>query len=179
MINKKAQVEGLFYIALFIMFIIVTTVIVMIGSGFLTFISGEITSATSNLGVVGDTNLTSSVDMTIGIMNSGIQMLSWASGVIIFFGLLAILLFALYIRMNPSGVVIGLWIFMVIIFVITSIYMSSIYDDFKNGTDEIALEMQGMTLGNILMENLATIITIISFIGGVIIFTGIGQDQQI
>lgn len=179
MINKKGQVEGLFYIALFVMVIIVSTIVIMIGSGFLTYISGEITTATSDLGIVGNTNLTSAVDITIGVANSGIQMLKWASGVVIFFGLLAILLFALYIRMNPSGVVIGLWIFMVIMFVVSAIYISSMYDDFKNGNDEIALEMQGMTIGNMLMENLATIITIISFIGGVIIFAGIGQDQQI
>ena len=177
--QKKAQIEGLFYIALFVMVIIVSTVVIMIGSGFLTYTSGIITESVSGLGVIGDTNLTSTIDMTIGIANSGIQMLSYISGIILFFGLLSILLFALYIRMNPSGVAIGLWIFIVIMFVITSIYMSSIYDNFKTGTDEIALELQGMTIGNILMEHLATIITIISFIGGIIIFTGIGDEQQI
>lgn len=175
--NKKAQVQGLFYLGLFIMVIIVLSLIVMIGSGVLTFVGGQINDITSTLGMVDDTNLSAASDVSIGVVNNGIQMLGWGSGIILFFGIFGILLFALSVRMNPSGFLIGLYIFMVMMFIISAVYVSDTYESFRSGTDDIALELQGMTMGNFIMLNLGAIITVISFVGGIIIFTGIGQEQ--
>jgi len=177
--QKKGQIEGLFYLGLFIMVIIVLAFIVMLGSGILTFVGNEVNDITSTLGMAGDTNLSAASDVSIGVVNNGLQMLKWGSGLILFVGILGILIFSLAIRMNPSGYLIGFYIFMVIMFVITAMYISSTYETFLSGTDEIAMELQQMDMGSMIMLYLPHIITIISFVGGFIIFSGLGEENTV
>ena len=60
--------------------------------------------------------------------------------------------------------------------VIAAIYMSSVYSEFLNGTDEISNELKGMGMANFILLFLPHIITALAFIGGIIIFSGIGGD---
>ena len=174
--QKKGQVESLFYLGLLIMVVIVAGFVIMLGSGILTFVGNEINDVTSDLGMIGDTNMSAVSDISVGTTNNMIQMLQWGSGVLIFVSLMSIILFALTIRLNPSGYLIGFYLFMVIMFIFAAIIMSNLYESFLLGTDEIALELQNMAMGSMLVVYLPTIITVLSFIGGIIIFTGLGQE---
>jgi uncharacterized membrane protein (DUF485 family) len=176
--NKKGQLDGLLLWGMIILIVIIGSVVVVIGSGILTWSSGTINEITSGLGMQGDTNLSRVSDSTIGVANTMIQMLQWGSGVILIFAIIAILAFSMTIRLNPNGLMLGLFLFMVIAFIISSIYISDIYQEFLTGSDEIATEMKGMGMASMILIYLPQIITVISFIGGIIIFTGMGEENQ-
>jgi hypothetical protein len=178
MMNKKGQVESIFMLGLVILVFIVLAGLVALGSGILTFTSSTINEVTSGLGVQGYTNLSHVSDATIGTANNTIQMLKWGSGVILFFAIVGIMMFAVTIRLNPNGFTIGLYLLMALIFVFTSIFMSNIYGEFLAGTDEIALELRSMVLSNFILNFLPHIMTVITFIGGMIIFSGLNEETN-
>jgi len=177
MINKKAQFGSLMTLALIIMVLIVGGIVLVIGSGILTFVGDTVNDVTSTLGVQGDTNLSHASDVSIGIVNNSLQMLKWGSGILLFFALMGILIFSFSIRLQPNGFMIVLYILMVLIFVMTAIYMSNVYEEFIKGRDDIASELKEMPMASFIILYMPHIITIIAFLGGVIIFSGIGEEQ--
>ena len=178
MFNNKGQINALFMFAIIIMVVIVGAIVLVIGSAIVTYTGDTINDVTSNLGMSGTTNLSHASDVSIGVVNKTVQSLKFGSGLLLFFALLGILMFAASIRLNPNGFMIGLYLFMVIIFIITAMFMSNTYESFLSGTDDIAMELKSMTIASFLLLWLPEIVTVISFIGGIIIFTGLGDEMQ-
>jgi len=174
--NKKGNFFAIVMFLAIMMVAIFAIFITALGSGVITYVSQEITDATSDLGMVGDSNLSHHTEVTIETANTSIQMLSWGSGIIIVALLLGILIFAASIRTNPSKILIGVYLLMNILLIMTSIFLSNAYEEIYNSGDVLATEIQGMGMASFLVLYLPTIITVISFIGGIIIFAGIGED---
>jgi len=179
--NKKGQLGAILGLVLFILILMGGALVLGIGTGVVTYTSRTINDVTSTLGVVdlgGDTatNLSSISDMTIGTVNSTIQMAKWGSGFLIVFALLGVLLFAYGIKERPY--LIGFYFLLVIILIICSIFVSNMYEAFYNGTDDIATELHSMVITSFLILYMPHIITLISFIGGIIMFSGVGDEFQ-
>ena len=151
--NNKGQITGLLLLGLVIMVVIVGSIVLAIGSGVLTFVGDTVNDITSGLGTVGDTNLSRVSDASIGVVNNGIQMLKWGSGVLLFAAFILIFMMASSIRLNPNGFMIGLYFVMVIAMVISAIYISNTYDSFISGTDDIASELKEQVMICSLLQN--------------------------
>ena len=174
--NNKGQINSLMVMLLLLFVVIIGGFFIVVGSGILTFVGDEINDVTSSLGVQGDTNLSHASDVSVGVVNTGIQTLKFVSGIFLVFALLGILIFAGTIRASPNGFMIAFYIMAVLLLVISAMYMSNIYEEFLDGTDEIADELKGFTMASFILLYLPHIITVISFIGGFIIFSGIGEE---
>lgn len=177
--NKRGNIAVLLGFVLFIIMMMGAAFVITVGSGLTTYISDEINTATSGLGEVGGTNMTQVQEMTVGVANTSIQQLSYFSGAIVFVILIAMLSFATIIRSHPNKILISAFIMMTILLIVVSIVLSNAYEEIYEGTDEFALELQGMTLASFLLLHMPMFITVISFIGGIIIFTGVGEDEII
>ena len=175
--NKKGNILTIAFLALIVLIVIVGAFFLTVGSGILTFASGTVNEITSGLGMAGSSNLSAISDVSIGTLNTTIQMLQWGSGVLIVFGLLGILMFAGAIRFRPSGMLIGLYFLMIIILMFVAIYMSNTYEGLLNGTDDLALELKEMTMASFLVLYMPAIVIIMAFVGGIIIFSGVGEDN--
>lgn len=175
--NKKGQVSGLLTFGIIVALIIICSIVLALGTGILTFTSRTINDVTSGLGMIGDTNMSHASQVSIGVVNTTVQTLQWGSGALLFFALIGILMFAVSIRLNPNGFMIGLFLFMVIALIFMAIVISNNYEQFLNGSDEIATELKSMTMMTFLILYLPHIITALGFIGGIIIFTGIGEEN--
>ena len=173
--NKKGNLIPLVILGMVIITFMFVAIFAVIGGGILTFTSSTVEGITSELGMVGPSNLSAISDVSIKPVNDTIQMFKWGSGILLIFGLIGILAFSASIRFNPSTFLIGMWLLLVIIMVISSIFVSNIYEDFLNGDDDIALELQENTAASFLILYMPLIVTIISFIGGIIIFSGAGE----
>ena len=175
--NKKGNIYVIGVLALLIMVFLLGALFISIGSGVVTFVADEITTATDGLGsITENSNLTEYHDYTFEPANNFIQMFKWLSGILIIFALLGLLIFAAAVRARPGGFLLGLYFVLVIIFIITSIFVSNMYQEFHEGNDDIALELQSMPLTSFLVIHLPFIITLFAFIGGIIIFTGVGEE---
>jgi hypothetical protein len=174
--NKKGQAEIIFAIAIFSLIVIVAALVIGLSTGILTFFTSTVNDATSGLGVISNTNMTQVQELTIGTVDTIAQSFKFLSAALIVFGLLGILIFSWVVRINLSNIWIGIWLFFVFILIIVSIFVSNMYEEFINGADEVADELKSMVITSFLILHMPVIITIISFIGGVIIFSGIGGE---
>lgn len=174
--NKKANVYVLImfifslFVILFIGFIMVT------GSSVINWVFDEATPELSNLGVIGDTNFTEIADQTITPVNSIVQSFTWLTGVIYVIMLIVVLGMAIYVRESPSKFLMGFYVSLVLVLIIASIYMSNIYEDFYDGTDDLALILKEHTLLSYMILYSPAIFTGVAFIAGIILFSGLGKE---
>ena len=174
--NKKGQLGTIAVLGILVMVVIFLAFAVTLGSGILTFASAQVEDITGSLGMAGGSNLSAISDVSIGTANTTIQMLSFLSGIFIVFALLGIIIFAGAIRSNPSGWLIGFYLILVVIVLFVAIFMSNTYEEILDGSDDLATQLQTMTMASFLVLYMPTIITVIAFVGGIIIFSGSGQE---
>jgi len=174
--NNKGQLMGLLIVVIMIVGFMGVALIATLAAPIITFTADTLDEATSGLGMVGDANMTFAQEVSVGTANTAIQSLKWVTGIALMFGLLGIIILAGVIRINPSPVFIGFFLLLAVLLVAGSIFVSNTYEDFLNDGGEIGTEMMGMPIQNFLMLYLPQIITVIVFIGGIIIFSGIQGD---
>ena len=67
---------------------------------------------------------------------------------------------------------------LMILMTIGSIVISNIYEDIYNGDDELGSRLRDQKILSFLMLNSPVIFTAVIFISGVILFTGINDEEQ-
>lgn len=174
--NKKGNLIALMGLGIVVLVVIMGAFFITLGSGIITFSADTINDITTGLGTAGDSNLSYYSEVSIGTLNSSLQMMKWGTGVLLLFSLLGIIIFATSIRLNPSGYLIGFYLLLVIVLVFTAVLMSNAYEDITSGTDELAVELSQMPVSSFLIVHMPLIITIMAFIGGIIIFSGLGEE---
>ena len=181
--NNKGQFSMLYVtgFVLFMMIIMFFAFAFTVGSGVLMFASESLHNITSELGTSTSDdisyNLTQYSDFTITPINTIIQKLSWFSALLIVGMLMSILMLATAVRVIPSKWFIGLFLLLIIVVMFTSIYISNFYEEVYSGNDEIGTTLKTMGAASFLMIYLPELMAVISFIGGVIIFTGLETEE--
>ena len=177
--NKRGNMVILVMFLAFIMIAMFYAFITVLGSSIITYSSDTLNDITSDLGMAGSSNLSEYSDMTVGTVNTALQMLKWGAGVIVAVLILAILIFAGAVRVAPSKFLIGGYVLIMMLIVFTSIILSNVYEDIYQSGDEIADELHEMGMANFLLTHMPLIICVVGFIGGVVIFTGLGEEEYV
>jgi len=170
---------GMIWLVLIAFIILFAGFIMVVGSSVLNWTFDEIVPELSNLGDVGGVNMTDTASYTIAPVNTVVQSFTWLSGVLYVMMLVGILGFAVTIRMTASRWLIGFFILLVLMLIMGSIFVSNMYEDFYDGTDELATVMKEHSLLSFMVLYSPTIFTILAFLGGIIIFSGIGEEAYI
>ena len=176
-LNKKGNIGIVMTFAIIIMFIIFAAFFITIGSGVAIYVTDQIDTNTADMGMVHNTNMTHVQDITIGTLNTFVTKLNWLTGIVVALLFIGILLFAYYVRSSPSNFLIGAYLLLAVLLVTTSIFMSNIYEDIYSGTDVLSVQLQSMTMASFLIIHMPLIITAMIFIGGIILFSGINQEE--
>jgi len=167
----------IFFLILFVMLFV--GFMMVVGSALLNWTFDEIVPELSDLGVVGGANLTEISSLTLTPLNSIIQSFTWLTGVLYFMMIVGSLGIALFMKSKPSNWLIAFWLMLTIILIIGSIFMSNIYEDFSTDNSELGNIMQEHTLLNFFILYSPMIFTIITFISGIIIFSGIEDGSYL
>jgi len=93
-------------------------------------------------------------------------------GLIYIIGTIGVLGLAYGFRNNNNTWVSVLFVVCTLLLIVTCILISNAYEDVYLTDDEIGSELRSSTLASYLIINSPTIMTIIAFIGGIILFTG-------
>lgn len=173
MINKKSQGATviIYFIAILFILLIVGLALVF-GSAVVNWVWDEAVPELTNLGMVGDANMTSIAGSTITPANSFVQSFTWLTGVVYAMALIACLGLAFAFRFTGNKWLAGFFIVCMIMLVMACVFISNIYEDFYNDTDEFGTRLKEHVLLSFLILESPLIFTIVGFIGGVIMFTG-------
>jgi hypothetical protein len=148
-----------------------------VGGGVLNWVFDTVVPEISNLGEIGSVNLTESAEYTITPINTLVQSFSWLAGVLYVLMLIGVIAMAFIIKSSPSKWLIGFFMLCIILLVLGSIFISNMYQDFYSGTDDMASRLKEQTLLSFMILNAPLIFTIVAFVTGIVLFTGMGQEE--
>ena len=177
--NKKGQVLGLVIVIGIIFIVMLVGFIMVTGNAVVNWVADEIAPELSNIGMVGNANLTEYAEYTIQPANSFIQNLNWMTGVLYVMMLVGCIGLAFIIRINPSKILIGFYFLLVIILIMGSIFISNMYQDFYDdgANSELSVRLNENIILSYMMLYAPLINTIIAFVSGIIIFSGRAEDE--
>jgi len=173
MINKKSQ--GASYIILFITILFVLLFVGMLlvfGSAVITWVWDEAVPELTGLGMAGDSNMTSIAGSTITPANSFVQSFTWLTGVVYIMALIACFGLATAFRFTGNKWLAGFFICCMIMLIIACVFISNIYEEFYNDTGVLGTRLKEHVLMSFLVLHSPLIMTVIGFMGGVIMFSG-------
>lgn len=153
--------------------------IMIIGSAVMNYVFDVTVPELSNLGVIDGTNMTNVASYTIAPVNTIIQSLTWWTGVFYVMILIGSVGVAFALRMSSSRWLIGLYIPMVLMLIIGAIFISNMYEEFYVGTDDLALRLKEHTILSYMVLYSPEVFTIIAFLTGIILFTGVSQEEYV
>ena len=182
MINlKKKNKKGVMGIILF--FLILFTILILgfiaaVSIGIIDFASDTITPIMTDLGVVGDSNVSETAEYTFGTVDTMVTALPW----LIAFAYVAMLIFSIVFviswNYNPNPVFMGVYFMFVILLIFGSIIMSNMYEDIRTGTDIVAVGLQNQAALSFMILHSPLILGLMAMIVGIYIFAGKQMETQ-
>jgi hypothetical protein len=182
--NKKGQIsqEG-FGIVNIILFVAILFVLIFIGfamalgGAVVDWTMDEVTPLMTNIGMVGQANLSQSAQYTFGTLNNFVQSFTWLSGAIYVIALVSMLGLAFAFKIVGNKWLIAAFFGMMFILVIACIFISNIYEDFYDDSGEMGDRLHEYQLLSFMILYSPMVMCLIGFIGGIIMFTGYNQDE--
>jgi hypothetical protein len=176
--NKKGNIIIiiLFFVILFVILFLGFTMV--IGSALLNWVFDEAVPELSDMGMVGDANMTAVAGYTITPLNTLVQNFTWLTGILYIIMLIGSFGIIFIARATPSRWLIAFYFMLAVIIIIGAIFMSNIYEDFYTGDDELATRLQEHTLLSYMILYSPLIFTIIVFATGIVLFSGLQQQEE-
>lgn len=129
-----------------------------------------------DIGSVGSSNVTEYAEYGLDPVDSVVQSFSWMGGVIYFLGIIGFFALAFASKITMSKWLMGFFFAFAFLFLIASIFISNIYEDFYNDDDDIGSRLREQTLLSWLILQSPLVFTVVIFISGIIMFTGLQQE---
>lgn len=164
---------GILFIILFLGFTM------LIGSAVMNFVGDEVLPELTDLGMIGDVNMTQAVSVSATPVNNIIQSFTWLTGVLYLLMLIVLLGVVYTSRNDTSRWLIGFFLGLMLILILGSMFISNMYEEFYNGTDEFALILKEHVLLSWLILYSPMVTTVFSFIAGILMFSGIRQEEYV
>jgi hypothetical protein len=175
--NKKGNFFFMILFFVILLVILFLGFVMVVGSSVINLVFDEVVPELTGLGQIGDANMTEAAAYTIIPLNNIIQNFTWLTGVLYVMMLVGSIIFIVVSRTSSSKWAIGFYFMLVIVVVIASIFISNMYEDFYDGNDDLATRLKEHVLLSYMILYSPMIFTIIGFIAGVIIFSGIQEED--
>ena len=176
--NNKGQ--GIFIPIIFVgllLLVLFVGVLMAFGGAVTNWVADNVIPEISSLGVVGNTNLTQVAEITIAPVNTLIQTSTWLTGVFYFILLIFSIIFAVAMRYSGTRWMMGVYFVLALMLIMASVFVSNIYQDFHDGTDEVAQHLQEQTLLSFMILYSPAIFTFIVFLTGIVMFSGMQEEE--
>jgi hypothetical protein len=178
-ITKKGNIVAIIYLMLILFLLLIGGVMLIFGAVIIDWVFDEAVPELSNLGVVGDANLTEYSKYSISPVNTVVQSFIWLAGVFYVLGLMGVIGFAFAFRFTGNKWLMGFFFACMLMLIMSSIFMSNIYEEFYTGTDEVGTRLKEHELLSYLILYSPLVFSVIGFICGIIMFTGEGGEEAI
>jgi len=176
--NKKG-IMGMIMFVLILFVILFLGFVIVVGSSIINWTFDVAVPELTNLGQVGDANMSQIAQTTITPVNNIVQSFTWLSGVLYVLALIGSIGFAVVIRSSPNKWLIGFYFMLIIILILGSILISNMYEEFYTDTGDLGNRLKEHTILSYMILYAPMIFTIIAFVTGIILFSGIQQEEYV
>jgi len=178
--NKKGSVEVLLLFFVLLFLVMFFGFFMAFGSVIFNWVYDITMPDLLNLGVIEDAgNFTDYTSYTLQPLNTIIQQMTWLTGVAYVMMLLASFGFVMLVRHNPSKWLIALYFGFALLLILGSIFMSNIYEDFLDDDGDIGERLREHVLLSWLLLHSPMVFTFITFVTGILLFSGINREEII
>jgi len=139
----------------------------------------EVVPEIQGIGSVGASNITQYSGYSVAPVNSFVQSFTWLGGVLYSLAIILVFAFAFAARATANKWLIGIFLAFTLLLILCSIFISNIYEDFYNDTGDLGVRLQEQALLSFLILHSPIIFTIVIFIAGIIMFSGMQQEEFI
>ena len=176
--NKKGNIM-IIIMFIFILFVILFLgFIMLVGSSVMNYVFDIAVPELSNLGMVGNVNTTQVAGVTIAPLNNLVQSFTWMSGVLYVLLLIFSIVFVMVMKIAPNKWLIGFFFLCALILIIGSIFMSNIYEDFYDDAgSDLSTRLHEHTLLSYMVLYSPAIFSVMVFLVGIILFSGLNQEE--
>lgn len=176
MINKKGNLLAIIGIMGTVLFVMCFVFMFALGGGILSDTLDQVFTEVRTIGNITDNvNVTEYADIAFAPVESIMSNFSLFAGMIYILGIVLVFTLAFVFRGNVNGLVIALFIVSAILIIVSSIVLSNTYEEFYHD-DTIGPMIQSYTLASWLIIYSPTILTIVIFFAGIILFSGRGGE---
>jgi len=177
--NKKGN-ANLVIIMLFVLFLLLFIGIgLAFGIMITDWVFDEIMPEITTIGNVGSSNISEYTGYAMTPVNNFVQSFTWLGGVLYVLGLAGCLGLAFAFRFTGNKWLLALFICGMLLLIIACIFISNIYEEFYNGTDEVGTRLKENALLSYMILYSPLVMCTIGFICGIIMFTGEGGEEII
>ena len=174
--GKKGGI-GIILFFFVLLSLVIIVFIAVIGMSVVDYASDTITPIMTDLGVAGDTNISTYAEYGFGTLDTVVQSLPFIIGFGYVMALIFTLAFVFIVGYHPHPAFMGFYFILMILLIFGCIVMSNMYQDIYTGSDEIATRLQEQTTMSYLILHSPWIMAIIAIIGGIIMFTRQGISE--
>ena len=167
--NKKGAIGILIFFAV-LMGVLVLGFIATMSWSVIDIASDEIIPIMEELGMVENANVSQAAEYGFGVVDGFVQSVPWLIALGYVLALIFTLVFVFLVGYNPSPAYFAFYISLMLLLVFGCVIMSNMYQDIYTGTDEISVRLQEQTTMSFLILHSPWILSLISVIGGVIMF---------
>ena len=167
--NKKGGIGIIIFFFVLMSLLVVGFIAAMVMS-IIDFASDEITPIMTELGMVGNSNVSEYAGYGFGTVNTFIQSMPMVIALGYMLALVFTLVFIFIVGYNPHPAFMGLYFVLMILLIFGSVIMSNMYQDIYTGTDEIATRLQDQTILSYMILHSPLIMIFIAGIGGILMF---------
>jgi len=175
--NKKAQVGFIIFFFMGIALLIAGAIFLAIASGVISYVADITFPEITNIGVIGDSNISEYAEYGLNPVNTLIKQSEWMGGVLYMIAIIGLIGIAVVFRTSQNKVFIVLFFAFAILMMFLSILMSNVYEDFYSSGDEIGDKLKDQTMLSWLILRSPLVFSVVIFISGIILFSGLGQEE--
>ena len=162
--NKKGSFVGIFLLMILaVIFLMIAGVFIYIGD----LTTEQLHESMDDMDYFGDENVSEVIDDTFGKVQQAYSNLTWITTMLIFGMILSIFIGSYKVRTEPVYFI--PYIIISLIAVITSVGLANAYEQVI-AEETLQSTFAQLTGGNFFMLNLPLFVTVIAFIGGIIMF---------
>jgi hypothetical protein len=174
--NKKG-VGQLILFSMIIGAVIVIGLFIAIFYYAFTSVSDVVFPAIKEIGMVGETsNVSAYATTVIAPFEILLSSFKWFGGLMYALAIFGLIGLAVTFRLTMSKVFIVFFLALAILLIIVSILISNTYEELYTNNDDVGLKLQEQVLLSFLILNSPMIFTIVIFVSGIILFSGIGEE---
>ena len=139
--------------------------------GVIDYASDEITPIFNELGMVGDTNLTTVSGYTVDKVDTLVQSLGWVVAGMYLLCLVFTIVFIFLSGYQPHPAFMGLFIALMILLIFGCVIVSNMYQDFYSDNSDIGSRLKEQGIMSYMILYSPMIMGFIAIVGGIIMFT--------
>lgn len=177
--NKKGSFGAILFFFILIAIVLSAGLFLAIGGAVMDMFFDEFVPEIENIGTVGSSNITEYSEYGLTPVNTFVQSFTWLGGVIYMLAIILVFGMAIAARATANRWLIGFFMVTGFLLIIGSIFISNIYQDFYQDDGDLGTRLQNQEILSFLILHSPVIFSIVIFVSGIIVFSGLGEESYV